>query len=223
MNIVLDFFNLLNKFFIKYLDFAILFLSLGLIFSFVFFLILSIKRKPISKLFFISLVVINLGVLAISSLAEKLTDKLPITYIFLSSVFYFTIKIVKIKTEVKKEETKLINLINEEYKKEIDKEKVEVEELKREKSFLFEEENPFLNEIKGKIKEQVVEDEICLDHAKNVIEKLKETTLSYYDKKAVKEIEYTLLTADGEMKGIVKSKINESLQQLLKIMAKYQL
>ena len=56
------------------------------------------------------------------------------------------------------------------------------------------------------------------------MERLYTLNLSFYDKKVVKEIEYSLLLAEREgISNRTKFQINEGLQSLLKIMSKYQI
>ncbi|MBR2614493.1 MAG: hypothetical protein IKC71_02715 [Clostridia bacterium] len=215
MSIVLDFFNLLKAFLTKYLDIISLILTAILVGLFTLFLVLTLKRKSFSKWFLRLLVPLNLCFLVL--FLDKIT--LFVLVLFLSSCFYLVLKFLGESKGLKREEKELIDLINLEYKKA----EVKAPNIKEEKSLLFDEEDHFLGGIKEKIKEQVIEDEICLDHALNVIKKLKKEQLSFYDKKEVERIEYTLLTTEGEIKGIVKTKVNEGLQQLLKIMAKYSL
>lgn len=78
-------------------------------------------------------------------------------------------------------------------------------------------------EIEGKVQEKTSSDfDLDFEHVKNVIARLDYFGLKESDKRQVKELENALLSAEkGEFNLDVKSRINDGLGALLKIMSKY--
>ena len=73
-------------------------------------------------------------------------------------------------------------------------------------------------------KPRAEEKECDLDfsHVKNVLKRLEPTSLSYADRKQIHDLEVALYSAEhGEKSNDTKTKINEGLGNLLKIMAKH--
>lgn len=70
-------------------------------------------------------------------------------------------------------------------------------------------------------KEQIFED-LDFSHVKNVLQRLSPAMLSYADRRQIHELELALYEAEnGGCSGEIKSKINEGLGNLLKIMARH--
>ena len=128
------------------------------------------------------------------------------------------------KKKLKKEEKELVSFIDKQIKMQ------GVQTLKPEKQTFreVEEKKPsFQDEIITKApneiqKQEKVKDTLDFSHVKNVIERLNYFPLSVADRRQVKDLEGVLIDAEaGEDSPQLKSKINDGLGALLKIMSKY--
>ena len=78
-----------------------------------------------------------------------------------------------------------------------------------------------LSTLTCKPKEQAI-NEINYSHIKNVLERLNYFSLKESDKRQVRELEYALCECEkGNVSPLLRSKVNDGLGALLKMMAKY--
>ena len=76
--------------------------------------------------------------------------------------------------------------------------------------------------LKAKPRTEEISDGLDFSHVKNVLQRLEPATLSFSDRKQIHDLELALYEAErGDVVEETKTKINEGLGNLLKIMAKH--
>ncbi len=156
----------------------------------------------------LSLFLINANLISVTEKSFML-----IAFAGLSLLSFIPIKLIGNKILIKGEQIDLARLIDGEYRRSLSKsepkDNTEPEKL-----------TPSHAEV---VKETVKpEEEIDFTHVKNVIERLNYYDLGASDKRVVSELTYNVSLAErGEYTPDLKSKINDGLGSLLKIMSKY--
>lgn len=144
------------------------------------------------------------------SQGEVLAKTVCVLLLCLNVVLCLIVLLLPQKTvETSKEEKEFVKLIDDEIKKQDS-----IPTLK-----------PVLEKIMVKPREAVTRektDEMDYSHVKNILERLEFYPLTQADKKQVRELEVSLLEAEKGNGDIeVKTRINDGLGDLLKIMSKY--
>ncbi len=136
---------------------------------------------------------------------------LPILFIGVIALSVLPVKFLEARVICKKEHIDLAKLFDRAAKKSVENER-KAEEFKP------------VQKLSAKPQPQKAEDGAELDfaHVKNVIERLNYYNLSPFDKRTVNELNANLSLAESGECGLeLKTKINDGLSALLKIMSKY--
>ncbi len=174
------------------------------------------------RIWYIALSVFFLLILIGFSVYEKASSLTCIIFVAECLLFSFPCFMIKEREyKITNSQRQAVRFLDEKVKEEIPFEP---------RPFEFERQNKSEYEHDKVLKPEIAEKEegyknnyeIDFKHVKNVIEKLNTLGLKDNDKRQVKELESAILSAQsGEFDSAVKSRINDGLGALLKIMSKY--
>ena len=179
----------------------------------------DLKKKLVYLSFVFGLCLLELGVFVLSNEGFGFC----VLTIGFGVVSFALLASIRTKEKTRKEEREFVKFIDESINMRDNQQDKIAEEFDQHKKFDFSTTNKeFPSTIVSHNSTCKKHLEIDFSHVKNVLEKMEFFTLSPNDRKQVKDLQTAVFTAEqGGLTEDIKTRINDGLSALLKIMAKY--